>query len=104
MATVSDDHTCIIWNNHEEFKNKSVFHLRSAGMSVKWHQDDTEKILVAEARGIIHMYNVVSQQIVLSVESPKSPLMSADWSVSNRLHIIAMAAGEIFTWNLRHPW
>lgn len=29
-------------------------------MSVKWHPDDSEKILVAEKKGIIHMYNVVS--------------------------------------------
>lgn len=29
-------------------------------MSVKWHPDDSEKILVAEKKGVIHMYNVVS--------------------------------------------
>lgn len=37
-----------------------MFPLKSAGMSVKWHPDDSEKILVAEKKGVIHMYNVVS--------------------------------------------
>lgn len=104
LASVSDDHSCIIWNNQEDFKTKNVFLLRSAGVSVKWNYEDSEKILVAEKRGIIHMYNVVSQQTVLSVESAKSPLVSADWSISNRLHIVALAGDELLTWNLRHPW
>ena len=73
-------------------------------MTVKWHPDDTEKIMVAEKRGVIHMYNVISQQIVMSVETPKSPLMSADWAISNRLYVVALAAGEIVTWNLKHSW
>lgn len=73
-------------------------------MAVKWHQDDSEKILVAEKKGVIHMYNVISQQIVLSIETKKAPLMSADWSLSNRLHIAAIASGEIIRWDLRHPW
>lgn len=105
LATVSDDQSCIIWNNHDDYGNRSMFHLRSAGMSVKWHQEDTEKILVAEKRGLIHMYNVVSQQTVLSVETHKSsPLMSADWSISNRLCIVALAGGNIITWNLKNRW
>lgn len=104
LASVSDDHSCIIWNNHEDYKSKHMFLLRSAGVSVKWHFEDTEKILVAERRGIVHMYNVVSQTTVLSVESVKSPLMCADWATSNRLYIGALAGDEILTWNLRHPW
>lgn len=105
LASVSDDHTCIIWNSHDEFESKMVlFFLKSAGMTVKWHPDDSEKILVAEKKGTIHMYNVVSQQIVLSIETPKVPLMSADWSISNRMQITALAAGEIFTWDLRNTW
>lgn len=104
LATVSDDHSCIVWNNHDEFRNRSVFYLRSAGMSVRWHHDDAEKILVAEKRGLIRMYNVVSQQTVLSVETARAPLMCADWSISNRWQIVALAAGEVITWNLKNPW
>lgn len=105
LASVSDDHSCIIWNNHDDFETKSIlFFLKSAGMAVKWHQDDSEKILVAEKKGVIHMYNVISQQIVLSIDTKKSPLMSADWSLSNRLYVAALVAGEIVRWDLRHPW
>lgn len=58
---MSDDNSCIIWsNNDEQCGEHSLFPLKSAGMSVKWHPDDSEKILVAEKKGVIHMYNVVS--------------------------------------------
>lgn len=61
LASVSDDNSCIIWtNNDEQCSEHSLFPLKSAGMSVKWHPDDSEKILVAEKKGVIHMYNVVS--------------------------------------------
>lgn len=61
VSSVADDNSCIIWTNHDEqCSEHSVFYLKSAGMSVKWHPDDSEKILVAEKKGVIHMYNVVS--------------------------------------------
>lgn len=37
----------------------------------------------------------------MSVETTKSPLMSADWSLNNRLHITALVAGDVIFWDLR---
>ncbi|KAJ6648733.1 Nucleoporin Nup37 [Pseudolycoriella hygida] len=103
LSSVSDDNFCKVWTNSDDkCSEHSTFPLRSAGMSVKWHPDDSEKIMVAEKKGMIHMYNVASQQVVLTVEATKSPLMSADWSLNNRLHVSALVAGEIIFWDLRY--
>lgn len=52
----------------------------------------------------MHLYNVRSKQTVVSVESPKFPLMSADWAYSNRLFVTALAGGDIVTWDLSRPF
>lgn len=103
LATVSDDHTCSVWTDQDDCESRTVFHLRSAGVSVRWHPDDPEKILVAEKRGSIYMYNVLSQQTVLSLETSKTPLTSADWSLHNRTHVVALAGGDLIVWNTRRP-
>ncbi|ALC46516.1 CG11875 [Drosophila busckii] len=100
LASVSDDFTCRFWTITGNPENVITFCLSSAGMAVKSHPEDPNKVLVAEKRGIIHLYNVRSKQTVVSVESPKFPLMSADWANSNRLFITALAGGDIITWDL----
>ncbi|XP_001359989.3 nucleoporin Nup37 [Drosophila pseudoobscura] len=104
LASVSDDFTCRFWSTAAEAENVITFCLSSAGMSIKSHPDDNEKVLVAEKRGIIHLYNVRQNQTVLSVESPKFPLMSADWAQSNRLFVSALAGGDVITWDLNRPF
>lgn len=81
-----------------------MLQLKSAIMSVKWHPDDNGKLLVAEKQGNIYMYKVETAQIILSIETSKSPLISADWSLNNRLFVTALAAGDIITYDLRRPW
>lgn len=57
LASVSDDFTCKFWNTSTNFENDITFCLSSAGMSVKSHPEDPNKVLVAEKRGnvlIIH--------------------------------------------------
>ncbi|KAH8296085.1 hypothetical protein KR054_001515 [Drosophila jambulina] len=102
LASVSDDFTCRFWNTADE-QNVITFRLTSAGMSVKAHPDDSSKVLVAEKKGIIRLYNVNSKQAVISVQSPKFPLMSADWAHSNRFFITALAGGDVVTWDLNRP-
>lgn len=104
LASVSDDHCCIIWSSRGDFETSSIFYLSTAGMSVKWHPDKCGKILVAEKKGLVHLYNVRTQQTILTIESPKSTLMSADWSISKDSIVSAIASGEIYTWNLKKPW
>ncbi|XP_017052323.1 nucleoporin Nup37 [Drosophila ficusphila] len=104
LASVSDDFTCRFWTITGAGENVITFGLSSAGMSIKSHPDDPHKVLVAEKRGIIHLYNVRSKQTVISVESPKFPLMSADWAQSNKLFITSLAGGDVITWDLNRPF
>ncbi|KAI8044145.1 nucleoporin Nup37 [Drosophila gunungcola] len=104
LASVSDDFTCRFWTISGEGENVITFCLSSAGMSIKCHPEDPNKVLVAEKKGIIHLYNVRSKQTVISVESPKFPLMSADWAQSNRLFITSLAGGDVVTWDLNRPF
>ncbi|KAH8262036.1 hypothetical protein KR038_008028 [Drosophila bunnanda] len=102
LASVSDDFTCRFWNTADQ-QNVLTYRLTSAGMSVKAHPDDPSKVLVAEKKGIIRLYNVNTKQAVISVQSPKFPLMSADWALSNRYFITALAGGDVVTWDLNRP-
>ena len=103
LASVSDDHTCIIWDCNDNYENLTTFYLTSAGMSVKFHPDETGKLLVAEKNGIIHIYNIKTQQSILSVETNKTPLMYTDWSLNSGPHICCIAGGELIMWDLRKP-
>ncbi|EDW98791.1 nucleoporin Nup37 [Drosophila yakuba] len=104
LASVSDDFTCRFWTTAGGGENVITFGLSSAGMSVKSHPEDPNKVLVAEKKGIIHLYNVTIKQTIISVESPKFPLMSADWAHSNRLFITSLAGGDVVTWDLNRPY
>lgn len=103
LASVSDDHSCIIWENKNIFEKKTTFYLKSAGIGVKWHPDREYKLLVAEKNGIIRYYNVKTEQAVLSIETKKTPLMSMDWSLSKSSLVAALAAGEFTLWCLDKP-
>ncbi|EDW84783.1 uncharacterized protein Dwil_GK12951 [Drosophila willistoni] len=103
LASVSDDFTCKFWNPKGSVENVITFCLSSAGMSIKSHLEDPNKVLVAEKRGVIHLYNIRTKQAIVSVESPKFPLMSADWACNNRLFVTALAGGDIVTWDLSRP-
>lgn len=103
LASASDDHSCQIRSQKDDFECQAIFRFKSAAMAVKWHPENAEKLLVAEKRGIVHIYNVESKQITMSVETNKSPLMSADWHPRNPFLIAAMAVGEVITFDLRCP-
>ncbi|KAH8267641.1 hypothetical protein KR018_012012 [Drosophila ironensis] len=106
LASASDDFSCRFWTWKGRCLPELIvnFSLSSAGVSVKSHPEDPHKVLVAEKRGIIHLYNVRNKQTIISVESPKFPLMSADWANSNRLFVTALAGGDVVTWDLNRPF
>lgn len=103
LASVSDDHKCKLWNIKEDNSCTATFFLTSPGMAVCFHHEEVGKLLVAEKNGIIHLYNILSHQAILSVDSGCIPLMSADWSPSNSLHVAAIAAGELLVWDISRP-
>lgn len=63
LASVSDDFTCKFWNTSTDYENDITFCLSSAGMSVKSHPDDPNKVLVAEKRGKV-LNKLYTQDII----------------------------------------
>lgn len=55
LASVSDDFTCKFWNVTTTFENVITFCLSSAGVSIKSHPEDPNKVLVAEKRGMVYL-------------------------------------------------
>lgn len=103
LASVSDDHSCQIRCQQDNFKSEIVFRLKSAGVAVRWHPEHEEKLLVAEKRGTIHMYNVESRQITISIDSTKVPLLDVDWCWKNQLLVSTLVGGEVAIFDLRCP-
>ncbi|XP_047905108.2 nucleoporin Nup37 isoform X2 [Anser cygnoides] len=98
VASVSDDHTCRVWDL--EGNEKAHFVLRSPGMSVCWHPDEAFKLMVAEKNGTIRFYDLITQQAILSLECEQTPLMSADWCLKNTLKIGAVAGNDWLIWDI----
>lgn len=71
----------------------------SLGTAVKWSADEPNKILVAEKKGIIRLYNVEQEQPVYSLESDIFPLMDVDWCPSNHCKIAGVASGYLLVWD-----
>lgn len=98
IASVSDDHTCRIWDL--DGNQKASFVLRSPGMSVCWHPSEEFKLMVAEKNGTIRFYDVITHQAILSLESEQMPLMSADWCLRNTLKVGAVAGNDWLLWDM----
>uniref|UniRef100_H0WMJ8 Nucleoporin Nup37 n=1 Tax=Otolemur garnettii TaxID=30611 RepID=H0WMJ8_OTOGA len=98
IASVSDDHTCRIWNL--EGVQTAHFVLQSPGMSVCWHPEETFKLMVAEKNGIIRFYDLLAQQAILSLESEQMPLMSAHWCLKNTFKVGAVAGNDWLIWDI----
>ncbi|XP_043471472.1 nucleoporin Nup37 [Leptopilina heterotoma] len=103
LASVSDDHTCKLWAvKEDEQKCISTFCLNSPGVSVCWHNEESGKLLVAEKNGLIRMFNVRSQQAIMSLDAGTVPLSSADWG-PNPLKVVCLGAGELLLWDVSRP-
>lgn len=73
-------------------------------MGVRWSADEPNKILVAEKKGIIRLYNVEQEQPVLSLESDVFPLNDVDWSPSNHCKVATVARGYLLVWDTSKSW
>jgi nuclear pore complex protein Nup37 len=96
VASVSDDLTCRVWMPSGNGQHLICFPLTSPGMAVCWHTRDVGKIMVAEKRGIIRFYSTVTQQAFMSLECGQAPLVTADWSPTNELRVVALAGTDWF--------
>ncbi|XP_001365563.1 nucleoporin Nup37 [Monodelphis domestica] len=98
IASVSDDHTCRVWDL--EGNQKAYFVLRSPGRSVCWHPEEACKLMVAEKNGTIRFYDLITQQAILSLESEQMPLMSAHWCLRNTFKVGAVAGNDWLIWDI----
>ncbi|EDO42630.1 predicted protein [Nematostella vectensis] len=90
IASVSDDYTCRLWDV-ETSATKACIPLSSPGMAVKWNPNEPNKLMVAEKKGIIRFYDLVSQQPIMSISTTQAPLMDADWALTDALRVGAVA-------------
>jgi len=96
VASVSDDHTCVVWSAATTNEKVVCFPLTSPGMTVRWHPKEPGQIMVAEKKGIVRFYSLATQQAFLSLDCGHSLLVSADWCFTNTLRITALAGTDWF--------
>lgn len=58
------------------------------------------QLMVAEKKGTIRFYDLMSQQAILSLDCGQSPLMSADWCLTNTIKVGAVAGNDWLIWDI----
>ena len=56
--------------------------------------------MVAEKKGVIRMYSTVTLQAFMSLDCGQTPLVSADWSLTNELRVAALAGCDWFVFDI----
>ena len=102
IASASDDHSIILWDS-QTGQRIHQFTFRSPVMAVSWHPNEVSKLLAAVKEGVIHIFNSVSYNPILSVDCGQGPLSFAHWSLSNSLLVAAALRSEWVVYDLSKP-
>lgn len=102
VLSCSDDQTGKLWDL-ETGETLHTFHLSSPGMAVLWHPQEMGKILIAQKSGLISLFNSSTYAPIISLDCCSSPLMSADWCLSNSLLLAAAVASDVVYFDLSRP-
>uniref|UniRef100_A0A672NE80 Nucleoporin Nup37 n=1 Tax=Sinocyclocheilus grahami TaxID=75366 RepID=A0A672NE80_SINGR len=90
IASVSDDHTCRVWD-----LDGCTFQCELSMGYICLIQ-----LMVAEKKGTIRFYDLVTQHAILSLDSGHVPLMSADWCLTNTIKVGAVVANDWVIWDI----
>lgn len=60
----------------------------------------SSQLMVAEKKGTIRFYDLVTQQAILSLDSGQMPLMSADWCLTNTIKVGAVVGSDWVIWDI----
>jgi nuclear pore complex protein Nup37 len=93
IASVSDDHSCRIWDL-ETGQDVSSLLLKSPGVAVKWHNQVHDELMVAEKAGVIKIFDLRSGKVALSLNCPENLVQDADWNTINPEFIGAAVGGD----------
>ncbi|CAL4065727.1 unnamed protein product [Meganyctiphanes norvegica] len=100
-ASTGDDLTLRVWDR-STLAPLIKFLLTSPGMTVTFHPEDGDLLMVGEKSGVVRVYSVGSGCATLSLRS-SGPLLSADWSIPNPSLLVAAGAKGITVWNVSSP-
>jgi len=55
--------------------------------------------MVAEKKGVVRMYSTLTLQPFMSLDCGHTPLVSADWSMTNELRVAVLAGTDWFVFD-----
>jgi len=55
--------------------------------------------MVAEKKGVVRMYSTLTLQAFMSLDCGHTPLVSADWSLTNELRVAVLAGTDWFVFD-----
>lgn len=58
------------------------------------------QLMVAEKCGLVRFYDLLTQQAILSLDSGQTPLMSADWCLTNTIKVGAVVGNDWVIWDI----
>ncbi|KAB7496068.1 Nucleoporin Nup37 [Armadillidium nasatum] len=96
-ASTSDDLQLKVWNCKSN-DIVSKFLLTSPGMTVKFHPEDADFLLVGEKNGVIRVYCLSQNYARFALRNPT--ILSSDWSIADPYLIASAGPQGVFMWDV----